>query len=186
MNGQKTNIVSLFIEDHQKMRELFQNFKSEPNEIKKQSISDSVLQELELHSSVETEIFYPALQKAWANTPDYQVIAEAIAENDTIKTLIAELRKMQAGDGGFDAKFKVLMDNSMRHFQKDETEIFTKIGLHTNLDAEKLCDEVERRKKELRPKQTANIHEARMDGEGGANYAEVKDKEKLSAIRRKS
>lgn len=53
--------IQMLKEDHRKVEELFNQFREEESG-KKQQIAQQIFHELEVHSTLEEELFYPALQ----------------------------------------------------------------------------------------------------------------------------
>jgi len=56
-----TDAIQMLKEDHRKVEALFEQFLEEESG-KKQQIAQQIFQELEMHSTLEEELFYPALQ----------------------------------------------------------------------------------------------------------------------------
>ena len=52
---------------------------------------------------------------------------EALEEHHVVHLLIAELKKMTAGDERFDAKFTVLAENVKHHIKEEEGEMFPQV-----------------------------------------------------------
>src|SRR5689334_94536 len=112
--------VSLLKSDHQKVKQLFEDFESASAQEKKQTIAQEAMQELKIHSVIEEEIFYPAIRQAGAQ----DLVAEAQEEHHVAKMLIAELEEMDASNEHFDAKFMVLAENVRHHIREEESEMF--------------------------------------------------------------
>lgn len=79
--------------------------------------------ESEVHTQLEEQIFYPAMQED-AGKKDRKLVAESIAEHEVVKGLIQELKKLDPEDEQFDAKFKVLTENVEHHIEEEEDEMF--------------------------------------------------------------
>jgi iron-sulfur cluster repair protein YtfE (RIC family) len=79
--------------------------------------------ELELHTRIEEEIFYPALEEA-EETRD--IILEAYEEHRLVKQLLEELESAPKDDEQWTAKFTVLKENIEHHVEEEEGEIFKK------------------------------------------------------------
>src|SRR5688572_6880233 len=102
-------------DDHKKVKGLFREFESagERAHKKKQGIAEQVFTELEIHSKLEEELFYPA---ARAQSKDLaEVVDEGIEEHHVVDVLIAELKAMEPEDERYDAKFTVLIENVEHH-----------------------------------------------------------------------
>jgi len=144
------NAIEMLREDHQKVKDLFEHFESNESANKKE-IVDAALKELEIHTTLEEEIFYPAARKALDEMRDEEgddAIDEAWEEHHVVKLLSAELKKMRSSDERYDAKFTVLAESVKHHIQEEEGELFPKLREH--IDAEELGEQMMARKEKLR------------------------------------
>jgi hemerythrin-like domain-containing protein len=132
------NAVQLLKDDHKKVKGLFREFESAGDRAykTKQEIAEKVFLELEVHSKVEEEIFYPAVRER-ADKEGQEIVQESLEEHHVVDVLINELRGLDPQDERFDAKFKVLSENVEHHIEEEEKEMLP--------DAEKLLrDDLER------------------------------------------
>lgn len=116
------NAVTLLKKDHTRVKELFREYESagERAHKKKQQIAQQVFTELEIHTKLEEEIFYPAAQ---AKKDLTDTVTEGLEEHHVVDVLIAELKQMDPADDHYDAKFKVLTENVEHHIQEEEKEL---------------------------------------------------------------
>lgn len=125
------NAIDLLREDHQKVKDLFEHFE-EMESGDKRDIVATTLHELEIHTAVEEEIFYPAARKALEETDEEtNLIDEAWEEHHVVKLLAAELKKMRASDKRYDAKFTVLAESVKHHIEEEEhgfSEVYALAG----------------------------------------------------------
>jgi len=141
------NAIELLREDHQKVKELFQHFEEMESGDKREIVA-TTLHELEIHTAVEEEIFYPAARKALEETDEEtNLIDEAWEEHHVVKLLAAELKKMRASDERYDAKFTVLAESVKHHIEEEEGKLFPKLEGH--LDDENLGEKMIARKEKL-------------------------------------
>jgi hypothetical protein len=106
------------------------------------------MNELEVHATLEEQIFYPAVKKVIEET---QLVEEAVQEHKEAKALIAQLKKMQAQRNGaedFDEKFTELVEAVQHHVEEEEGEMFPKVE-ESELDLAELGSEMSERKREL-------------------------------------
>lgn len=132
-------------EDHQKVKALFEEFEQAEDDDEKLRIVRTALTELEIHATVEEDIFYPAVR---AHIENDSLMDEALEEHHVAKLLIRELQDMEPGDERFDAKFKVLAESVKHHIEEEEAEILPKAE-EMELDQERLAEEMTERKQEL-------------------------------------
>jgi hemerythrin superfamily protein len=119
------NAIGLLTADHAHVKDLFQQYEGAGRRAhrKKQGIAEEVFAELEVHATIEEELFYPALKRE-TNRDGKDLVAEAMEEHHVVTTLMHELKGLDPTDERYDAKFKVLMDNVVHHIEEEEGEIF--------------------------------------------------------------
>jgi hemerythrin-like domain-containing protein len=140
------NAVEMLREDHRKVQELFQQFEQGDEDAKEQ-IAAQTIQELEVHTALEEEIFYPAARE---EGDEEEIVDQALEEHHVAKLLLAELKKMGPGNKRYDAKYKVLAESVKHHIQEEESEMLPSI--EGSLDAEKIGQQMATRKQKLQQK----------------------------------
>jgi hemerythrin superfamily protein len=126
MKDSKSNAIAILKDDHEKVTKLFKQFKSADNannDTKKSAIVEEIAAALNVHASVEEEIFYPAVKKARAEETKDEV-REAYEEHKQIKALLAALSKTNPDDETFDSKVKVLQEDVEHHVKEEEGQMF--------------------------------------------------------------
>jgi hemerythrin superfamily protein len=126
MKNSKFNAIAILKDDHEKVTKLFKQFKSADNannDTKKSAIVEEIAAALNVHASVEEEIFYPAVKKARAEETKDEV-REAYEEHKQIKALLAALSKTASDDDTFDSKVKVLQEDVEHHVKEEEGQMF--------------------------------------------------------------
>ena len=137
--------LEMLREDHQKVKDLFEEFEKAEEDDEKLRIVRTALTELQIHATLEEEIFYPAVRELM---DDDDQMDEALEEHHVAKLIMAELADMEPGDEHFDAKFKVLAESVKHHIEEEESEILPKAE-EMELDHEELGEEMSERKMEL-------------------------------------
>jgi Hemerythrin HHE cation binding domain len=141
----KTNpAVSMLKEDHVRVKELFDQFKTAKSKSAKKKIVRLALTELKVHAAIEEEIFYPAVRKPIGK----EIMNEADEEHHVAKLLIAELETMDGSESHFEAKFHVLAENVRHHIKEEEDEMLPK-AKSLKLNFEALADKMRSRKEKL-------------------------------------
>jgi len=115
-----TDAVSILKEDHQKLRGLFQRFES-ADESGKEEIFKEIFRELEIHTKIEEEIFYPAMRKV-----ESDMIAESLEEHNIVDFILGGMKKVKSSDESYEAKFTTLKENVEHHMEEEEGEMFPK------------------------------------------------------------
>lgn len=115
-NGNNVDAIALLKSDHRTVEELFDRFESTNGKATKARIARQVCMELIVHSTIEEEIFYPAVKDA----VDEEIYDEAYVEHDGAKVLIAEILAGSPDDEFYDAKVKVLSEMIKHHVKEEE------------------------------------------------------------------
>lgn len=134
-------------EDHQKVQALFQQFeeaKDSPERMK--AISDAAIMELQIHTMLEEELFYPAMRRGQETE---EILNEAEEEHHVVDLLIDEILKMRPQDPHYPAKFTVLAENVKHHIREEEGEMLPKARQYLGARYEELGDQMMERKQKL-------------------------------------
>ena len=78
---------------------------------------------LGVHLASEEEVFYPAVHAK--RTED--VLLESLEEHLSLKRLLADLMALAPDDQTWEAKFKVLAEQSEHHHKEEEEHLFPKV-----------------------------------------------------------
>jgi hemerythrin superfamily protein len=139
------NAIQLIKRDHKKVEGLFAKFEQAKNASAKQRICQQVIQELEVHAKLEEEIFYPAVKK---HIGEEEMLQEAKQEHQEAKSIMAELRKMNAEDEQFEEKFSELVEGVKHHVEEEEGEMLPKVE-QSDMDLAGIGEQLAERKQEL-------------------------------------
>ena len=136
--------ITLLEEDHKKVRKLFRDFEGlgERSTKKKQELSDKIRSELVVHTSIEEEIFYPAVQDKVE-----EMIAEAIEEHNVVDRLLLEIRDLTPEDEAFTAKMTVMIENVEHHAEEEEEELFPTVKKAMGMEVMRSLGELMMRRK---------------------------------------
>lgn len=135
--------IAMLKEDHQAVSKLFKEFKSATPK-RKLEIAREASQALKVHTTIEEEIFYPAIK---ARIED-GMVNEAVVEHASAKDLIAQLDGMTGKEELFDAKVIVLSEMIEHHVHEEEAEMF-KQAKASGVDLDELGDRMAARKAQL-------------------------------------
>ena len=141
-----TDAISLLKNDHREVEELFAKFEK-AGAGSKQKIAEQICNELKIHSMVEEEIFYPALE----GKIEEDLLQEAYVEHDGAKVLINDIMAGGPGDEFYDAKVKVLQEEIEHHVEEEEKpkEGMFAQAREADVDLKALLDPMLARKEEL-------------------------------------
>jgi hemerythrin-like domain-containing protein len=161
----REQVLNMLKEDHKRAKKAFKDFEKldaekQPDECKE--LVEQTCGELQVHTTLEEEIFYPAVRQA---LKEQDLLDEAEVEHASAKQLIEQLQTMQqAGqmDGKFAATFTVLGEYVKHHIKEEEGELFEQCEKAGNkVDWAALGEQMATRKaelmEELLPQQTAPL-----------------------------
>jgi hypothetical protein len=140
--------IALLKEDHKKVKQMFKEFdkmKEKAGEGEKVQLVRKICMELNVHTQIEEEIFYPAVRKA---IKEQDLLDEATVEHASAKDLIQQLESMSPSDDLYDAKVTVLGEYVNHHVEEEENEMFKK-ARKAKMDMEKLGKKLTSRKRAL-------------------------------------
>ena len=106
--------------DHTRVVAAFHRYKADSSPAKKKALATMICGALQVHASIEEEIFYPAMRGAGSALLD-----ELEPEHEEMRSLIAALSGMQATDPQFDLTFLELMRTVVHHVADEETMLLT-------------------------------------------------------------
>ena len=143
-NGLKA--IAMLKADHRKVEGLFKRYEKSKSESVKARLARQICLELSVHTSIEEELFYPAV----AGTVDEEIHDEAYVEHDGAKNLIAELLKGSPEDDFYDAKVTVLSEMIKHHVKEEEQPggMFSQ-ARKDHIDFDDLARQMKARKAEL-------------------------------------
>ena len=140
--------IDLLKEDHDKVKKAFKEFEKldrSDTETCRQVVR-TVCEDLRVHTTLEEEIFYPAVREA---IDDEDIMNEAAVEHETAKMLIEQLENMEPDDPNYHATFTVLGEYVIHHVKEEEGEMFPQAKKAEGLDLEALGERMRARKEEL-------------------------------------
>ena len=132
--GESQDATELLKADHDRVDELVDKVKANEDGNNK-DVFQTIRQELELHTHVEEQIFYPNLLEN-GDEELQKIVREGLEEHGQVKTLLTEMGPMSGDDEEFKAKLKVLMENVEHHVEEEEGEMFPLV--HDQLDEQML------------------------------------------------
>ena len=97
--------IQMLTEDHEKVKGLFRQYEQATDAQQKQQLAQTVFTELQIHSALEKELFYPAVARK--GDPDEQALVEhSYHDHAAVEQLIGELQGLRPTDPQYDAKFR--------------------------------------------------------------------------------
>jgi hypothetical protein len=138
--------LTLLRTDHKHVSALFDAYASARGTKRKLELSKEICSELKVHTTIEEEIFYPALRRVKGID---DMLDEANVEHAGAKHLIGEIERSAPGDDYYDARIKVLSEYIRHHVKEEQDEIFTK-AKKSKINLQALGEQLAQRKLELK------------------------------------
>jgi hemerythrin superfamily protein len=107
---------------HEMERELAQVLETKDEAVVKSRFA-VVADQLTMHIESEERVFYPAVKAK--RTED--ILLESLEEHLSLKRLLADLIEMEPTEQMFEAKFKVLKEQTEHHHREEEENLFPKV-----------------------------------------------------------
>ena len=144
------NAIELLTADHVHVKNLFEQYEAMGHRAyqKKQSIAEEVFAALEIHTTLEEELFYPAMKRKM-DQDGKDLLAEAVEEHHVVTTLMDELKGLDPKDERYHAKFKVLMEQVEHHIEEEEGEMFPEAEEVLGERLERIGTQMEERRQHL-------------------------------------
>src|SRR3954469_16708413 len=149
------NAFELLKKDHEKVSGIFEKLEptTERGVKTREELFTQLKQELEIHTQIEEQIFYPAIKEA---EETHDITLEAFEEHHVIKQLLAELDELPKDDETWGAKLTVLKENVEHHVEEEEGEMFPSAKkVLSSEQIEALGTQMEAAKKEEKKAMTA-------------------------------
>lgn len=123
--------IELLTDDHDTVRKLFAEFRAASDgddEARQRELQQQIFEELETHTRIEENVFYPAVKSL--DVEDLtETVDEGIQEHHVVKLLMREIGDLRDHDV-FIAKMTVLIENVEHHAEEEETELFPELREH--------------------------------------------------------
>jgi iron-sulfur cluster repair protein YtfE (RIC family) len=140
------DLYQLLKQDHQKAKRLFEQLSDTSDRAVKsrERLFTQLKQELELHTEVEEQHFYPALRDQ-EETRD--LVEEALEEHSEVKEMLEELDSADKEDDGWVEQLAELQENVEHHVQEEETQLFPRAQkVLKKEEADKIAAAIEKEK----------------------------------------
>ena len=155
------NAIELLKADHARVQALFRQYETAGNQAQRE-LAEQIFTELEVHASLEEELFYPAVRAPLdtviveeepadetGEDEEVDLIAQAQEEHQQVKSLIAALRALEPGDAQFQATFAELREGVEEHVGMEEDELMPAVAAALGRELERLGQQLEKRKEQL-------------------------------------
>lgn len=156
--------IELLKKDHERVTELFRRFNGGGGitgmvkrvtgnvpERQRRQAADQICRELETHTLIEEEVFYPGVRSLNDDRLN-EMLSEAFREHSTVKRQVATIRNGIGRDGGLQAKMNELRACVDHHVGEEEGEMFPRVELLMDaVRRDELANGMQARKREAAP-----------------------------------
>lgn len=115
--------TALLKKQHREVADLFSKALAAAAPKLRQQFRDEICRQLEMHTAIEEEIFYPAVcELGTAKATD--MVGEAVEEHHVIKLVLSELPRLEPDAANYEAKMTVLKELVEHHVEEEHEEMF--------------------------------------------------------------
>ncbi len=115
--------TDLLKKQHKEVKALFKKVENTENARERRRLMGEIATALEGHTTIEEEIFYPAVRGLETQKAE-EMVLEAFEEHHVVKLVLAELPQVDPEDERFEAKMTVLSELVQHHADEEEQEMF--------------------------------------------------------------
>jgi hemerythrin superfamily protein len=149
IEARATFITLMLREDHQKLRQLFEQF-DKTTMTKKPEIVREAVAILEVHTRLKEELIYPTWREC-VHEESLDLMNEARETLHVLHALINTLKNMGPEDERFETMYAALRKQVVHHINEEEGKLFP-LAERTDLDWERLTTHVIQRRQSLEQK----------------------------------
>lgn len=86
-------------------------------------LRDEICRQLETHTTIEEEIFYPAVREV-GTVKAADLVGQAVEEHHVVKLVLAELPQLDTDGDNYEARMTVLKELIEHHVEEEHEEMF--------------------------------------------------------------
>ena len=122
--------TTLLKNDHDLVRRLFRAYADQHSDaVTRRSLYKAIRQQLQAHSRLEEQVFYPAVIKV-RSEPAREAVRDALEDHHVMDGLLAELDQLEPEDASHADKMRALRENVERHIEEEEDAMFAQARIH--------------------------------------------------------
>lgn len=118
LNKLSPSITDMIRFDHSHVMVTWHQYTTSSRDSVKKALADTICDALEIHATLEEEIFYPVMRQLNGAEP---VLQKSVPEHDEMRAIIAELRGTKPADIRHDHLMHKLMRDVIHHVADEET-----------------------------------------------------------------
>ena len=129
------SITDMIRFDHSHVLLTFHQYTTSKKPAVKKALADTICSALEIHATLEEEIFYPQIRQL---NPALPVLQKSVPEHQEMRRLIGELRACDPASARHDALLLELMRDVLHHVADEETILLPEA--ETTLGSDRLSE----------------------------------------------
>jgi len=129
------SITDMIRFDHSHVLLAFHQYTTSKKPAVKKALADTICSALEIHATLEEEIFYPQMRQL---NPALPVLQKSVPEHQEMRRLIGELRACDPASARHDALLLELMRDVLHHVADEETVLLPEA--ETTLGSDRLSE----------------------------------------------
>lgn len=139
-------VTQYLIDQHREVEQMLASA-LEADEAGRRRLFEQAADHLVLHIESEERVLFPAIKSS--NTKD--ILLETLEEHLSLKRLLVDLMQLAPQDDTYEAKLKVLREQTEHHHEEEEDDLFPKLRKALPQDVrERLAQDVDALQAELR------------------------------------
>jgi hemerythrin superfamily protein len=115
--------IQLLTDQHRLLEERFDEALDATDARERAALVAEAGDQLAIHVTAEEDVFYPAVKAR--RTED--ILLESLEEHLSLKRLLADLLDLPADDSTYEAKLKVLREQTAHHHTEEEEHLFPQV-----------------------------------------------------------
>jgi len=157
--------------DHSHVMVTFHQYTKDKSPAVKKALADTICTALEIHATLEEEVFYPVMRELDKGEP---FVHKAEPEHNEMRRQIAELRRTSASDPRHDKVLLELMRDVIHHVADEETTLLPQAEtLMSKARLSELGSQMTRRRMELIAPKAGKLAKSHAVGFSGSTTAMV-------------
>ena len=171
LNQLSPTITDMIRFDHSHVMVTFHQYTKDKSPSVKKALADTICTALEIHATLEEEVFYPVMRQLDKGEP---FVHKAEPEHNEMRRMIAELRRTSGSDPRHDKLLLELMRDVIHHVADEETTLLPQAEmLMTKARLSELGSHMTKRRMELIAPKAGKLAKSHAVGFSGSTTAVV-------------
>jgi hemerythrin superfamily protein len=171
LNQLSPTITDMIRFDHSHVMVTFHQYTKDKAPSVKKALADTICTALEIHATLEEEVFYPVMRQLDKGEP---FVHKAEPEHNEMRRIIAELRRTSGSDPRHDRLIMELMRDVIHHVADEETTLLPQAeSLMSKARLSELGSQMTKRRMELVAPKAGKLAKSHAVGFSGSTAAMV-------------